>query len=221
MNVCSECLFFFSLFLEISRYTLSGLCKSSVGSRTSSLVARYKAGIEMFAVDNSIGNLNNSSQIQKACIFLHVMGGSCVYERADLRVTSVCWALVSYITAFVNSQPDLFYLGLIPQREREPKPEYYCSSNLRTVRRRCSHLTPSQRGLHVKISAEGKGRQTHTVQTRVCAHRCIHSGLLYAHTLAHWQRSSSGWYLLSSLCSRQISAIVKPVRQKCPSRWSR
>lgn len=89
-----ECVFrmfiFFFLFLEISRYTLSGLCKSSVGSRTSSLVACYKAGIEMFAVDNSIGILNNSSQIQKACIFLHVMGGSCVYERADLRVTSVC-----------------------------------------------------------------------------------------------------------------------------------
>lgn len=213
--------FFSSFFADSSIFSLYlDFCKSSVGSRKSSLLTCYKGVIEMFAVDNSIGNLNNSSKIEKACIFLQVMDGSCVYERADLRVTSVCWALVSYITAFVNSQTDLFYLGLIPQREKEPKPEYYCSSNLRTVRHRDSHLTPSQRGLHVKISAERKGRQTHTVQTCVCAHRCIHSGLPYARTLPHWQPSSSVWYLLSSLCSRQISAIVKPVREKYPSRWS-
>lgn len=122
-------------------------------------------------------------------------------------------------TVFVNSPTDLFYLGLIPQREKEPKPEYYCSSNLLTVRRHYSHLTPSQRGLHVKISAKGKGRQTHTPQTCVHARGGIHSVVLYAHTLAHCQWSSSVWYLPPSLCSRQISAIVKPVREKYCSRW--
>lgn len=148
----------------------------------------------MFAVDNSICYLNNSSKIQKTCIFFHAIDSSCVYESADLRVTCVCWALVSYITVFVNRQTDLFYLGLIPQREKEPKPEYSRSSNLRTVRNRDSHLTPSQRGLHVKISAGGKGRQTHTVQMCVCAHSCIHSGLLYTHTHTH-SHTGSGAHL--------------------------
>lgn len=150
---------------------------------------------------------------------MHIIGRSCVYERPDLRVTCFSWALESYVTVFVNTQTDLFYLGLIPQREKEPKPEYYCSSNHLTLRHHYSHLTPSQRGLHVKISENGKGRQTHTVQTCVHAHRCILSGVLYTHTLTHWQWGSSVGYLLSSLCSRQISAIVKPVREKYCSRW--
>lgn len=118
---------------------------------------------------------------------------------------------MSHTTVFVNSQTDLFYLGIIPQRETEPKPEYYCSSNLLAARRHYSHLTPSQRGLHVKIKVKG---DKHTLYKHVYVHTDVFVQEYCTHALAAWQRGSSVWYLLSPLCSRQISAIVKPVREK-------
>lgn len=115
---------------------------------------------------------------------------------------------MSHTTVFVNSRADLFYPGLIPQRETEPKPEYYCSSNLLAARRHCSHLTPSQRGLHVKIKVKG---DKHALYKHVYVHADVSVQEYCTHELAAWQRGSSVWYLL---CSRQISATVKPVREK-------
>lgn len=165
------------------------------------------------------------------------------YERPRhrMRLLSSC---IIHNCGFVNSLRARSFPSEVNPTEREGS-QTWILPQLKSPRSQTPLLTShtfTQRGLHVKISGKGKGRQTHSCAVHWMANAHTHARTVpypYKHlhtctqmdpfraknthtvwtdthsrTDTHWQWSSSVWYLLSSLCSRQISAIVKPAREK-------
>lgn len=155
-----------------------------------------------------------------------------VWPQRSIRLLSFC---IIHNCGFVNRLQGRSLPSEVNPTEREGS-QTWILPQLKSPHSQTPLLTShtfTQRGLHVKISGKGKGRQTHSGAVRWMANAHTRAQSTYSYmkkkkggrthiqyeythscTDTHWQRSSSVCYLLSSLCSRQISAIVKPAREK-------